>query len=713
MIRARLVLLLVARCLVAAGVLAGVLGGFGGLASAPRAEAEVPAVVQAPPPPACGPGWQASPVGPVDQNGQPCTAPPAPPCGGQGCNLPSGTPQGAAVVPPDAVSLGNGCWYTPTEKICNSPGPGSPGVVSPKDVAPDQNPSGGSGVAGLGSGFWYSPDNQTLSCSDNISSNGGGTPGSKGGCLIAYTGDKSKNGTGIGYFKSKADAQKEMQLLQSKTKGGGPAPAPAPPVPAGGAPLPPGTTAPPPAAGTPAPPPNVAPATPGGPTCSITNPFDCIQKAIVGAVNSGFDQIAHFFGKMAEDAMDWFWTVLSSATTLSIGGPNWTTPWMITGTIAAFIAMALFSVQLVMSVLKQDLGGVGRAARGMITAFIGAAMALVVTEALLGAVDQLSDGVMQLGLHTTDPTAIGKELFGAGGLAAALAVLSPAALLMVALSIAAAVIITWGSLMVRKALIIVSAVFGPVAFAGSMADVTKGWVRRWIEVTFALVFSKLVWVIVVVVGWQVLGNGLGQNGSGRGQQMTQLATGVLLLMVGGFAPWLALKFVHFSGDHLEHVASHGRMAAGAVTAGAAAPQKIKMATAKAGTMVGGGKGTRSTNGTSSTNGTKSSSTNGTAGSNGSSGSNGSGQKGPKGDTGSPGSQGERGGDGGRGTAGRSGPKGDPGPVVNTPERGGGRRWDNPQPPPRQPIRPPNSPPNRSPSPVNPRPKMPPTRGPND
>ena len=51
--------------------------------------------------------------------------------------------------------------------------------------------------------------------------------------------------------------------------------------------------------------------------------------------------------------------------------------------------------------------------------------------------------------------------------------------------------LTLGTLLVRSALIIVAVVVAPLAFAGGAARITSTWVRRWIQVTLALILSKL------------------------------------------------------------------------------------------------------------------------------------------------------------------------------------------------------------------------------
>ena len=89
-------------------------------------------------------------------------------------------------------------------------------------------------------------------------------------------------------------------------------------------------------------------------------------------------------------------------------------------------------------------------------------------------------------------------------------VTNPAVALLLALIVLGAVIVVWGAMMVRKLLIIVAAVFAPLAFAGATSDISTSWVRKWIETMVALIVSKLILVIIFVIGLGVLTDGLGE-----------------------------------------------------------------------------------------------------------------------------------------------------------------------------------------------------------
>jgi hypothetical protein len=150
---------------------------------------------------------------------------------------------------------------------------------------------------------------------------------------------------------------------------------------------------------------------------------------------------------------------------------------------------------------------------------------------------------------------------------------APAATLLLSLVILIAVVLVWAAMMVRKMVLVIAAVLAPLAFAGATADITRAWVRRWIEFVCAMVVSKLLLIIILSIGLAVF-NGAGQEGSGAGQGTTQLAAGSLILMMGGFAPWMAMRMFSFAGDTIH--AAHASV--GTATAGGhaviAAPQKV-------------------------------------------------------------------------------------------------------------------------------------------
>ncbi len=305
-------------------------------------------------------------------------------------------------------------------------------------------------------------------------------------------------------------------------------------------------------------------------SCSITDPLGCLSSAAKSVAGDAFAAIAHDFGNAADSTINWLWGQLSDATAVRLGGPGFNLDLGIVAAITGVVAVGLFVIQLAASVLRRDAGGLARATKGLFIAFLAGGAAVGVTNLALSAVDSLSAGVVRVAMGSTIDQ-MGRKLLAGD---AVLGVGNPAGMFLLSIVAIAASVIVWAALLVRKALIVVSAVFAPLAFAGSLADVTVGWTRKWIEVMAALIISKLVLVIVFIVGWGILDAGVGQAGSGTTQTITQTATGLLILTLAGFAPWMALKLVHFGDDqfHRLHLLA-GTTVVGARTV-AAAPQKL-------------------------------------------------------------------------------------------------------------------------------------------
>jgi hypothetical protein len=296
---------------------------------------------------------------------------------------------------------------------------------------------------------------------------------------------------------------------------------------------------------------------------------------LIGRIGSSvttsvFGSVASAFGNTADSAINWLWQQLSSSTTVSLGGANFELDLGIVVSIAAVLCLGLFVLQVVVSALRRDAGGVGRALRGLVIATIGCAITLASLNVLLLGVDQLCVGIVKVATGSTIAT-LGTKIIGGAFFTTALA--SPATVLILSLVAIAAVAIVWFALVIRKMLIIITAIFAPIAFAGGVADFSRGWVRKWLEAMLALVFSKLILIIIFVIGLGVLG-GLGSPiGASPLTTITQEITGLLILLVAGFSPWMALRLVHFTGDHVATMAQSASHASAGASTVVGAPQK--------------------------------------------------------------------------------------------------------------------------------------------
>jgi len=293
------------------------------------------------------------------------------------------------------------------------------------------------------------------------------------------------------------------------------------------------------------------------------NPL-CQTQALV---TNSFNTIADQFGQAANAATTWLWSQIDDATRLDLSSPDLLREMATTAAIAGVLCLGLFAIQVTSAALRQEPGGLSRALKGLVISAFGSAAALACTRVLLTAVDAISDGIVTATMGT-NMQGIGQKL----ALTQISSVTNPVVTVLLATVVLCSVVVVWAAMMIRKMTVLIAAVLAPLAFAGAAADVTRSWVRRWIEFTIAMIAAKLLLVVILAIGVAAL-NGAGSAGPGVAQSATQLVTGALILLLGGLAPWVAVKMFHFAGDSLH--AAH--MTASQATTGAttlmAMPQK--------------------------------------------------------------------------------------------------------------------------------------------
>lgn len=314
----------------------------------------------------------------------------------------------------------------------------------------------------------------------------------------------------------------------------------------------------------------------------ICLPVNAAEAAVTAnKFTDPFSTIAGFFSSAANNATTWLWAQINDATTLDLRSPQLLREMTITASIAAILCVGLFLIQLITATLRGHPVLLKRAFTGLLISFLGSAFAIATTRLLLGAVDALSNSVIQFTL--------GANLDGLGvkfAFANLAGLTNPAVVILVSLAVLASVVVVWAAMMIRKLMILLAAVLAPLAFAGATADITRGWVRKWIEFMAAMIASKLLLVIILSLGVFVV-NGAGQSGSGPTQTVTQLAGGSLILLLGGLAPWVAIRMFHFAGDSLYAAHSVARQSSAGAQSVIAAPQKVAALQGSARALTGG------------------------------------------------------------------------------------------------------------------------------
>ena len=111
---------------------------------------------------------------------------------------------------------------------------------------------------------------------------------------------------------------------------------------------------------------------------------------------------------------------------------------------------------------------------------------------------------------------------------------------------ARAAAIVWLSLLIRKALLLVAVVLAPFAFSGASWDATRGWISKWAMFVVALVLSKLVLVVILLVAVTQVSAPIDADLSNIADPLA----GVVLMALAGFAPYMTYRFLSFIGFDL-------------------------------------------------------------------------------------------------------------------------------------------------------------------
>ena len=352
----------------------------------------------------------------------------------------------------------------------------------------------------------------------------------------------------------------------------------------------------------------------------VTGAFCDAAGAVVGGVGSSvfdamFVALGAAFVASAQDVVSATLAALDTSTRVDLSASWFSRNLGVLAAVSLPVVVGLFVVQVIGSVLRREPGGLVRAVVGVGKATVGAAVAIAATKVALTATDAICAAIAQ---------SAGTSVAGAARRFLDLTWLAgpgtgPVLQMLLASAVMVGVVLLWGVLLFRKAAILLVAVFAPIAFAGSAWDQTRVWTRRWIETVIALVFCKVVIVVVFVLGAAAFGS-TGSTASGASQalgtQFSDVIVGLLLLGLAVFAPWMTFRFVHWSGMEAGTVLHHqmvatpipaaatgaarsGRFAAqsaattmlvGAVTGGAGAPTAAAAAAARPGARAAAGAG---------------------------------------------------------------------------------------------------------------------------
>lgn len=270
-------------------------------------------------------------------------------------------------------------------------------------------------------------------------------------------------------------------------------------------------------------------------------------------ISAPFEWLASAMGSAASWVFQSVWDVFDQTTLIDLTDPGYIHVYSLIFGIAIFLMLAFFLFQLITSLIRHEPGALGRAVVGLGKSVLGSFMALTLTGLLLAATDQLSVGIVQATGQTMQDMGTKIALL-AGGLAG-IDIAAPGAGIILTIFLAGLAVtsafVVWFSLLIRKALLLVSIVLAPFALAGQAWDVTKGWFGKWAAFVVAMILSKLVLVVTLLVAVTQTASPLAPDLA----SITQPIAGVVLMMVAAFAPYMSYKLISFMGADMYHLMS--------------------------------------------------------------------------------------------------------------------------------------------------------------
>lgn len=285
----------------------------------------------------------------------------------------------------------------------------------------------------------------------------------------------------------------------------------------------------------------------------ISSVCDSAGEAAASLVAAPFDWLAQAMGGAAAWMFESVWAVFDSTTRVDITSSQYTSVYNILFGVAVFIMLGFFMLQVIGAMIRREPAALSRAALGLAKSILGSFVAITLIATALEVTDQLCVGIVHAAGTNMEQMGDRIAILAVG--LAGLNVAAPGAgaiitIFIAGLAIGAAVIV-WISLLIRKALLLITIVFAPVALAGASWDQTRGWVSKWATFVIALILSKVVLVVIFLLATAQVSAPIDADLA----SVSEPVAGVVLMLIAGFAPYLTYKAISFMGFDTYHAMS--------------------------------------------------------------------------------------------------------------------------------------------------------------
>lgn len=285
--------------------------------------------------------------------------------------------------------------------------------------------------------------------------------------------------------------------------------------------------------------------------CRKGNSVACGLDKAAAAIDCARDPmecVSRWLANGATSAVRLLGEVIAAPPPVDLTDPAFRNLYQPLGIISAYLALLLLLVSGISSAVRLDYAGIGTAVLGVFRYALGLAVLLTLTATALDLAHSLSAGIAGdesslQALTTRFQQNIQDSLTGTGGSSSAfIAVLSVLMLLAAAF--------TWLIMNGRKAGILVICAFSPILLAGQAGPQwARSWAPRAVKMLAAIIFAQPIAAVFYRLGVGLMGTSTGPG---------NVVTGLIILLLVGFAPWLLLAFIGITTQLLANEQTRAR-----------------------------------------------------------------------------------------------------------------------------------------------------------
>ncbi|MFC9223131.1 hypothetical protein ACFT8W_20800 [Streptomyces hygroscopicus] len=275
---------------------------------------------------------------------------------------------------------------------------------------------------------------------------------------------------------------------------------------------------------------------------AITHPVDTLASA-------AFDAVAGKFGDAAVKILNDLTEMFLRVSTIKLENTGILDVYSITWALSALVALLLVIWQLAKAGISGEGSSVATAVTGLAKWMVICAASLAVTQAALGASDEISNWIIDVYGKGDGQAAFRERMnaaFAFGGLK------NTALILLMGILAALFSLILWFEMILRQVAIQVLVASLPIAAAGGIMQATREWIPKARNAVIALILVKPIIVLIFVIGFTT---------TGQAKTLRDVVVGIVTICTGAVAwPTLA-KFFTFTS-----VGSGGGLASGLLSA---------------------------------------------------------------------------------------------------------------------------------------------------